>query len=200
MASRSASAPKSFARPAQPVSAARPSRWRWLLAGLLMGIGATLGGQWLLAGSWSIDALQTAGTGSAAPAPQAGPRGAVGGEERALPRFEFYDLLPQERVPVVPSVEERRGDGRVIERSTAPARAEFLLQAGSFLAPEDAETRRVQILLLDLTAFVHEVRLDDGQRWHRVLVGPFESRSAMETARSRLEGERIGTLALKPAP
>ena len=52
----------------------------------------------------------------------------------------------------------------------------YLLQAGSFKIANDAESRRVKLLLLNLNASVELIDLGNGEKWHRVLVGPFEDR------------------------
>ena len=107
------------------------------------------------------------------------------------PRFDFYKLLPEQSIEVEVEPAE-------IERPRAADTASelYLLQAGSFRQREDAERRRAELLLLGLDPRIEETSGDNG-RWHRVYVGPFDSRSQMAKARSLTAGQDIDTLLLK---
>ena len=165
----------------KPVNASRKSRepagsppWAWFFAGLLCGM--FLSGLLWLAGQ-QPDSLD-----------DTGPPVANSGEERPRPRFDFYTLLPEQSIdvqvdPEVVASVERNNDT-------------FLLQAGSFKRPEDADRRRAELLLLGLDATVEEANTDNG-RWYRVYVGPFESRSKLQSARSMTAQQGIDTLLLK---
>ena len=69
-------------------------------------------------------------------------------------------------------------------------------QAGSFRRPEDADRRRAHVLLLGLDARIEGVDAN-GDRWHRVIVGPFEGRGPLDRARATLISENIDTLVLR---
>ncbi len=105
-------------------------------------------------------------------------------------KFDFFTLLPEREV-IVPDEETRPQ----VTSNAAPV--SYSLQAGSFRRSEDADKRRAQILLLGLDARVDTVVNSDGNTWHRVLVGPITSRSAMAKARNILISENIETLLLK---
>jgi hypothetical protein len=157
-----------------------------LLLGIVVGVVGTLGVQRALGPGPGPAGEGTPATAGAGAEP----------EVRTLPAFEFYDLLPRDRV-VVPDPGERPAPG-----ATAPLPGDgppWLLQAGSFREADDADRRRAEILLLGLTAFTRRVRVDDGSVWHRVLVGPFEDPAALRDAKTRLGGARIDTLVLRPA-
>ena len=89
-----------------------------------------------------------------------------------------------------------------VETAEAPAAqtsnpAEFyLLQAGAFKQREDAESRRAQLLLLNLDPKIEETTSANG-RWYRVYPGPFQSRSKLNKARSLTAAQNIDTLLLK---
>ena len=72
----------------------------------------------------------------------------------------------------------------------------YILQAGSFRQGADADRRRAQILLLGLDAKVESVEAN-GDRWHRVYVGPFQSHNTLTDARSKLINESIDTLVIR---
>ena len=108
-------------------------------------------------------------------------------------RFEFPEVLRDAEV-LVPYVEEYL-DGEAKPEDVG----EYLLQAGAFRSSEDADRRRAMILLQDLPARTVAVRRDGGT-WHRVLVGPFESRRAARAAQLALLREDIDSLVLRSEP
>ena len=114
-----------------------------------------------------------------APAPVEKKTTAPAKVEPQKPRFDFYKMLEENEVPVVTEV----GEQGVV--TTKPERT-FILQVASFRKAEDAEQLRVELLLLNLDARTEEVTVRNGEVWHRVLTGPFESRSMLAKARSTL--------------
>lgn len=105
------------------------------------------------------------------------------------PRYEFYEVLPNQKIAVSVSPAHTPGP-------RAESGLRYLLQAGSFRQAQDADRRRAQLFLLGLTPRVEETRGDTG-RWYRVVLGPFESRSAMAKARSLTAQEDIDTLLIQ---
>ena len=109
--------------------------------------------------------------------------------QQPQPHFGFYQLLKEQEVVVpdtMPELADTESDNTV-----------YLLQAGSFRNSADADQLRAQLLLLNLTATVEKARTRTGDTWHRVLVGPFESRSKLAKARSILASNEISSLLLK---
>ena len=118
-------------------------------------------------------------------------------------KFDFFTVLPEREVIVT---EERRP----APKTTAAIKAadkppveqidisgeRYILQAGSFRQGADADRRRAQILLLGLDAKVESVEAN-GDRWHRVYVGPFQSHNTLSDARSKLINESIDTLVIR---
>jgi hypothetical protein len=149
--------------------------WAWFLTGLLCGVFLS-GLIWL--------AFQQ----PEAPAPVE--TDSAGKTERPEPRFDFYTLLPEQRIDVDIDPES------IATATPEKARDNYLLQAGSFKKPEDADRRRAELLLLGLEAHVEEVDGDNG-RWYRVYIGPFESRSRLARARGLTAQQGIDTLLLK---
>lgn len=111
-------------------------------------------------------------------------------EQRQPPRYDFYKLLKDTEVPVTAP-----------KPSEAPARiednTEFLLQVASFRTASDAEQVRAEMLLLNLNARVESAKVAGGSTWHRVIVGPFDSRSQMAKAQSTLYDNRYAPMLLK---
>jgi|TARA_B110000977_G_scaffold165475_1_gene212688 cell division protein FtsN len=106
-------------------------------------------------------------------------------------QFDFYTLLKKTEI-IVPNNASEEGEDQQPEENFT-----YLLQAGSFKIANDAESRRVKLLLLNLNASVELINLGNGEKWHRVLVGPFDDASSMAYARTKLSENQIDSLLLK---
>jgi len=114
----------------------------------------------------------------------------AGAPARPEPTYEFYELLPEQEITV-------DVDPAELPKPRASAdQPRYLLQAGSFRQAEDADRRRAELLLLGLEPRVEETSGGTG-RWFRVVLGPFESRSAMARARSLTAQQDIDTLLMQ---
>lgn len=109
--------------------------------------------------------------------------------EVVKPSFRFYEMLPE--TEVMPST--------VDEYTPGPGRqqVDYLVQSGSFRKAEDAERQRAQIAFQGLRAAVQKIDMKDGDVWYRVNVGPFTSRSQMNSAVDKLVSIRIQPLVRK---
>lgn len=109
--------------------------------------------------------------------------------EDRKPAFRFYDMLPESEV-VPPKVDEY---------TPGPTQQDFdyLVQSGSFRSKEDAERQRAQIAFQGLRASIQRIDLDNGSIWYRVNVGPFTSRSQMNSAIDKLVSLSIQPLVRK---
>ncbi len=112
-------------------------------------------------------------------------------EEASELKFDFYTLLKNTEI-IVPNNES--ADNQNIEPEE---NFSYLLQAGSFKNASDAEALRVKLLLLNLSASVETVKIGNGEKWHRVLVGPFTDSSSMAYARAKLAENEIDIVLLK---
>ena len=111
------------------------------------------------------------------------------------PRFDFYTNLTRESIDEVQDQVEPAADVRKPPTATELPEP-YLLQAGSFRQPDDAERRRAQLLLLGLEPVIEEISGSNGI-WFRVYLGPFESRELMVRARGLTTNQNIETLLLK---
>lgn len=112
-------------------------------------------------------------------------------EQKEQPRFDFYTILKESKVPV-PVVEPSPG-------AKPPPNEQYVLQVASFKKASDAEQLRAELILLNLEATVETAKVRNGEVWHRVLVGPFGSRSNLAKARSVLVSNNLEALVLKRA-
>ncbi|AOY88833.1 sporulation protein [Marinobacter salinus] len=110
-------------------------------------------------------------------------------QEEKKPGFRFYEMLPESEV-VPPKVDEY---------TPGPVKKDFdyVVQSGSFRSKEDAERQRAQIAFQGLRASVQRIDLDSGSTWYRVNVGPFSSRSQMNSAIDKLVSINIQPLIRK---
>lgn len=164
--------------------------WLWLATGLCIGL---LGGLLFHLSQLPREATAVAEQQAKAEAD---------GDSAEEVEFNFYTLLPQREVMV--SAQPRQP-----ARDAAPAAARkpekarqieagynYYLQAGSFQKKEQAEKRRVQLLLLDLEANIEKVR-HQGKSWYRVQSGPYQSTSQLASVRNTLGNEGIDTMVTK---
>jgi cell division protein FtsN len=119
-------------------------------------------------------------------------------------KFDFFTLLPEREVIVPDEASAAKAvaskpapDNKPQPQKPAlPDGEKYILQAGSFRQSADADRRRAQILLLGLDAKVEAVEAN-GDRWHRVYVGPFTSHNTLSDARAKLIDESIDTLVVR---
>jgi cell division protein FtsN len=110
-------------------------------------------------------------------------------ESTPRPSFTFFNTLKDESLSL--------DIGRSVDSGPSEY-TQYVLQAGSFRAVADADRRRGELALLGLEASIEQMDTDTGS-WHRVYIGPFDSRSAMAKARALTAQSDIDTLLLKRA-
>ncbi len=108
--------------------------------------------------------------------------------------YDFYTLLPDSEV-IAPKVEEY--SSTLKQTSTEKA---YLLQAGSFRNPKDADRLRAKLIMRGLEPRVQQVSAKDGSTWHRLLLGPFESRSKLNHAQDILADANTESMLIKINP
>jgi len=108
-------------------------------------------------------------------------------EEKAI-EFAFYDQLANDAVVV---------DVEPAAKNSAPKQYFYVLQAASFKKLEDAQRARAELILKGMKVTIKTVTSDSGKQRHRLLVGPYQQRNAMDTARTKLINMRYNPLVLK---
>lgn len=121
----------------------------------------------------------------------------------AADKPDLLDSLPIEFYKLLPNREEQIPDHLISRqiREDSPQKpmdkpGRYRLQAGSFQKIKDADRRRASILFLGLETHIQTVS-HGGTKWHRVMLGPFESLKHLEVARHRLSKNNIKTIVLK---
>lgn len=130
-------------------------------------------------------------------------------EQPSKPRFDFYTLLQENEVEV-PEPKVAKPARRVTGPADGGTRREapeegpdrdnpqlvYILQAASFRDAAEAEKLRAQLTLANLEVKV-ETATDSRGTWHRVLIGPYRSRSKVAAARETLADRKLMPLVLK---
>ena len=91
--------------------------------------------------------------------------------------YDFYKLLKENEILI-------SDDDISVPEETNPGA--YLLQVGAFKNIDEAEIRKVELLLLDLPAEVDKITFDNGEIWYRVLIGPYPNTSKTALARAKL--------------
>ena len=109
------------------------------------------------------------------------------------PRFSFYSMLPNFEV-VIPEEETdvSRDDPVALIEETGT----YVLQAGSFTDPADADRRRAELALLGVESQIQRIAIDD-RVYHRVRIGPINDLDELNRLRRRLNEARIDVLRIR---
>lgn len=158
--------------------------WAWALAGLAVGLFVAF----LVYLNEHRPESASRPPGSGAEAPDRQPAS----DSATRPRFDFYTILPEQEVVVPERASDEQQEGRP---DREPAR--YLLQAGSFRTLSQADSLRARLALLGVEASIETVRVGDGETWHRVRVGPFDSVREMARIQERLRRQEIQALRVK---
>ena len=107
--------------------------------------------------------------------------------------YEFFDILPNFEV-VLPELDAEATPDTAPVSVAEPG--SYVLQAGSFMAHADAETRRANLALLGIESRLQRVSIDDDV-YHRVRIGPTTDINELNTIRRRLRNAEIDVLLIK---
>jgi cell division protein FtsN len=98
---------------------------------------------------------------------------------------------------LLPPSQKQEGSPTVSEPVQVKDPRQYVLQAGSFRQSQDAETLRARIALLGVEATIQPVTLNQGERWHRVRIGPLSTLDELNRVRRRLDENGIGVLLVR---
>jgi cell division protein FtsN len=118
-----------------------------------------------------------------------------GGEK---PRFDFYKILPGQEEPV--SEQQIKQAAKDAAKATADGKELkdlYLLQAGAFQNPADADNLKAKLALLGLEAGVEPTNLAEKGMWYRVRIGPYTRIEDLNRTRSTLAQNGIEATLVK---
>ncbi|WP_339844186.1 SPOR domain-containing protein [uncultured Halopseudomonas sp.] len=184
-------APRRGASRQQPAPRRPVPGWLWLVSGLAIGLFVAFLLQ-LEPGRETVKRDKTPPT----PPPS---QSSKASEE---PRYDFYTLLPESEVivpqgGVTPEPPATEDTTQSKSETAVDTGTRFFLQAGSFRKQAEADRVRAQILLLGLDVRLEDARLDSGDVWYRVQVGPYTDRTKLSQAQQVLTGNGFDNLLLQ---
>jgi cell division protein FtsN len=97
-------------------------------------------------------------------------------------RFDFYRILPGQEEPV----SEKELRQAAAKKSTAATRESYVIQAGAFQNPADADNLKARLALIGLQASVEPATLPDRGTWYRVRLGPYAQLDEINRIRGQL--------------
>ncbi len=113
--------------------------------------------------------------------------------DRQEPKFNFYTILPELEV-LIPEEEIRPPESKNTASSDSDKR--YILQVGSFRNRQDAEKRKATVALLGLEASINQVSIKN-EKWHRVRIGPLNSRSELNENLNLLHRNDINAMPME---
>ena len=132
--------------------------------------------------------------GTAKPPAIAGmPEGAAKDSDR--PKFDFYKILPGSEEPVTES--DLQNAAKTGKNQAEAGRGVYLIQAGSFQNPADADNQKAKIALLGFESSVEPSILPDKGTWYRVRLGPYTGLEDLNHARRVLAQNGIDASLVK---
>jgi len=164
--------------------------WVWMLGGLMAGLFIAF--LVYLQQANGVATTKKAATSKAKPATTAKakqPATEKNTKEKSGINFDFYNILPELEV-VIPDIELGKNNNE-------GEKATYYLQVGSFKSVEEAEARKAELILLNFNPSIQQVTIDNSQTWHRVRLGPFTDRRAVDKARRNLQDNGIDFIMLK---
>ena len=181
--------------------------WVWLFTGVIGGLFVAF--LFHLAQVQMEQGRAGGGDRTVAEKPQPEEKDSDGTAKDDQPKFDFYAVLPKMEV-IVPKGEgdepetSRGGNNNTAggEKSADKPVAgrhdkRFLLQAGSFRNEKDADRRRAELILKGYQARIQPVDMDNGDTWHRVMIGPYDNINTLHRAQDKLAANGVETLPIQ---
>ncbi len=109
------------------------------------------------------------------------------------PRFDFYTILPELEVTVPDEELQQRPATADKKQPIAP----LMLQAGSFRKFNAADKLKATLALQGISARIQTITKTNGDKWHRVQIGPIHDLNILNTTRHRLRKMGIASIVVK---
>jgi cell division protein FtsN len=113
------------------------------------------------------------------------------------PRFDFYKILPGQEEPVTDR--ELRASTKDAAKGAAPKDL-YIVQAGAFQSPADADNLKARLALMGLIASVEPALLPDKGTWYRVRLGPYTQLDDINRVRQTLAQNGVDASLVKLKP
>jgi cell division protein FtsN len=110
------------------------------------------------------------------------------------PRFDFYKILPGKEEPV--TEKQVRDAAKAADKPGAPKES-YVIQAGAFQNPADADNLKAKLALMGLEAGIEPTTLKDQGTWYRVRLGPYSRLDEINRVRQQLAGSGVDAQLVK---
>jgi cell division protein FtsN len=187
--------------------------WLWALIGLALGL--VIAAYFFLGDYWKNRNSDEPTPNPAAEAPLVSSEDPVAQEpiEKPKPKYDFYTLLPEKEV-VIPDADlkaQAEAEAKKSATPTSPAtpdlvtaapeaapttESRFLIQAGAFKNPDEAENLKATIALTGEVARIESAEIN-GTTVYRVRLGPYSTASSLSSAKQALSSHGIEAQAIK---
>lgn len=111
-------------------------------------------------------------------------------------RFDFYRILPGQEVPVSEK-ELKQEQAKAAATKNNERKEPYLIQAGAFQSPTDADALKARLALLGLESSVEPVHLEDKGTLYRVRLGPYTDLDEINQVRQALAHNGINAALVK---
>jgi len=102
------------------------------------------------------------------------------------PRFDFYRILPGQEEPVTTEQLKQAAAREKAGKSEPDKKEIYLLQAGAFQSPADADNLKAKLAMLGLEANVEPTTVPDKGTMYRVRLGPYGKIDEINKIRAQL--------------
>lgn len=119
-----------------------------------------------------------------------------GTKTNSKPRFDFYTILPELEVTVPDEELINKSENTSATRSSKPV-SPLILQAGSFRHYDAADKLKATLALQGISAKIQTITKSNGDKWHRVQVGPITDITVLNATRHRLKKMGIASIVVK---
>ena len=188
--------------------------WLWALIGLALGL--VIAAYFFLGDTWKNRNSDQPTPNAAAEAPATRSEDPVAQEptEKPKPKYDFYTLLPEKEVLIPDAELQAQADAETkrnaapkpavnapdlvsaAPETSAPTAARFLIQAGAFKNPDEAENLKATIALTGEVARIESADIN-GTTVYRVRLGPYGTASSLSAAKQALSSHGIEAQAIK---
>lgn len=170
--------------------------WVWLVAGLALGFALTFVLPRML--GWHLPQLHvhapTPASTTDKPTHKPAPANSAKADDKSTPTFDFYKMLPRFEV-VIPDEDKEVQAGDASVPVAKPG--SYILQVGSFRQYKEADQLKAQLALLGVESTIQSVKVDDGQTWNRVRIGPITDLARLNALRKKLAANKIEPLLIR---
>jgi cell division protein FtsN len=114
------------------------------------------------------------------------------------PRFDFYKILPGQEEPVTEQqIKQAARDAAKVAAAGKAPNDLYLIQAGAFQNPVDADSLKAKLAFMGLEAGVEPTNLAEKGVWYRVRLGPYTRIDDVNRARATLAQNGIESSLVK---